>query len=275
LSGGFIVTQGTVNSASTLTVATTTSITGTFNITGGATHTHTGTVTINAGGTWNNSGNAPVSLGASLTNNGSFTSGSGSLTFTAATATLTGAFTFDGNVTANGNLALANNATVANNAAALVTGNLTGGNGGSTWTNNANSSLEAHGSLLTTGTLSAAANPNLVWYNVNAAQAVKLPTDNYYNLQLSGGNTKTPTAGTYSILNDFTIDSGVTFNANASDPTISVGGNLTRDLHGQRRAREPVGRFHAERHLQLQHRPGQLPGRQRGDLRRHRRDQHH
>jgi hypothetical protein len=223
------ITQGTLTSAANLTVTGTTSITGTFNITGGATHTHTGTVTINAGGTWNNSGNAPVSLGASLTNNGSFTSGSGSLTFTAATATLTGAFTFDGNVTANGNLALANNATVANNAAALVTGNLTGGNGGSTWTNNANSSLEAHGSLLTTGTLSAAANPNLVWYNVNAAQAVKLPTDNYYNLQLSGGNTKTPTAGTYSILNDFTIDSGVTFNANASDPTISVGGNLTLD----------------------------------------------
>ncbi|OAI52014.1 hypothetical protein AYO46_06810 [Betaproteobacteria bacterium SCGC AG-212-J23] len=125
---------------------------------------------------------------------------------------------------------LANPSSFTNNAT-VIAGSVVGANAaGSVWTNAANSTLEVTAALLATGTLNASANGNTVRYNVNAAQAIKLPSSGqYYDLEMSGGNTKTFAAGTYNILNDLTINTGVTATANTNDPVVNVTGNMVVD----------------------------------------------
>lgn len=241
LSGALSV-AGTLNSTQTLSVGTGTTVSGALNVTAtGGTHTFTGAVNIS--GTWNVTVNEPISIGNNLTNTGTFTSGGGTYTFPSnSTWSGAGGLTFAGGVsvsanadiinntgvTVTGTFALGNGATMTNNNSVIVTGNLTGGNGASTWTNAAGSTLEAQGTLLTTGTLSAGASNNTVTYNDNGAQTVKLPVSGqYFDLVVSGGNTKTPVAGTYNVLNDLTINAGTTFNANSNDPTVNVTRNVT------------------------------------------------
>ena len=123
---------------------------------------------------------------------------------------------------------LANPATFTNNGT-VTAGSIVGASAAnSVWTNAANSTLTVTAALLATGTLNASANANTVHYNVNAAQTVKLPSGgDYYHLTLSTGGTKTPSAGTYDVLGNLTINAGVTFNANTNDPTLNVTGNMT------------------------------------------------
>jgi len=142
-----------------------------------------------------------------------------------------GTLTFDAGACGGAKiLSLANPATFTNNGTVFA-GSITGANAaGSVWTNAAGSTLEVTAALLATGTLNASANGNTVHYNVAANQAVKLPSGGqYYDLTMSGGNTKTPGAGTYNILNNLTINAGVTFNVTTSDPTINVTGNAVVD----------------------------------------------
>jgi hypothetical protein len=226
------VAAGTVNFANAVTVTTTTAVTGTLGITSttGA-KTFTGTVTLAnvATAIWNNTANADVSMGGSLTKNANatFNSGTGTLTFTAATATLTGAMTFNGNVTAN-NVTLAAATTITNKAATTITGNLAGTNAASSiWTNDPatnNVSLGVTGTLLTTGVLNATCtSPNLGTVNYSgAAQTVKVPSGapaTYCNLALSGSGVKTMPA-TAMTTNDFTL-SGTASATGAAALTIA------------------------------------------------------
>jgi hypothetical protein len=125
---------------------------------------------------------------------------------------------------------LANPSSFTNNGT-VVTGSVVGANAAnSIWTNAAGSTLQVTAALLATGRLNASANPNTVHYNVNAAQTIKLPFNgDYWDLEMSGGNTKTFAVGTFDILNDLTINTGVTATANTNDPIINVTRNMTVD----------------------------------------------
>jgi hypothetical protein len=96
---------------------------------------------------------------------------------------------------------------VTNNGSVTIQGNLTGSAAGSRWTNAANSLLTAGGTVLTTGTLTASANPNTVTYNsTTAAQTVKGTT--YRNLVINkSGQTATQGAAT-TVSNDLTVSAG-------------------------------------------------------------------
>lgn len=185
-----------------------------------------GNVVIN--GTWNGSGR--------LRKNGTGTlSGGGSVV---------GAVRFDirGNTTVlvgtnltftdatNSRIDIDNNIVVTNRGTVTVA-RITGGNAASTWTNAANSTLNASADLLTltTGTLTASANGNTVNYT-GAAQTIKLPSaGTYWHLGLSGSNTKTPVAGTYTISGNFTLGAGVTYAGNTNNPVVNLAGNFTNN----------------------------------------------
>lgn len=105
------------------------------------------------------------------------------------------------NFTINGAVAVTNNGSV------TIEGNLNGSAGGSNWTNAANSSLTAGGTVMTTGALTASANPNTVTYNsTTVAQTVKGTT--YYDLVINkSGQTATMGAAT-TVNDDLTISAG-------------------------------------------------------------------
>lgn len=242
--GTLTVASGTLSVANTVAVTGATSISGTFtNPTTTGTKTFTGGVTINAGGTFNNTVAEPMTIGGNFLNSGTFNSGTGAYTFNTAgqwgganpivfggAVTVSAARTVNTPVSVTGALGITGAITVTNNSTVTASGAITGSAAGSTWTNAANSTLNVAGALLATGTLNASANPNTVHYNGAGAQAVKLPAGgNYYHLTLSGGNTKTPAAGTYNVLGNLTLNAGPTLNANTSDPTIVVTGNATID----------------------------------------------
>ncbi|MCW5574493.1 MAG: hypothetical protein KIT13_00230 [Burkholderiales bacterium] len=244
VNGNLTVQAGTLNLANTTSVTGATSISGTLgHTTTTGTRTFTGAVTINNGGTWDNTANEAVTMADDLINNGTFNSGTAAYTFSGAgqwggsqpisfggaVNVTAGARVNNTTVTVAGALALSANVTLTNNSTVSVTGAITGANATtSVWTNTANSTLNAGGALLTTGTLNASAGGNTVHYNGAGNVAVKLPSGgNYFHLTLSTGGTKTPAAGTYNIGGNLTINAGPTFNVNTSDPTINVAGNVT------------------------------------------------
>ncbi len=120
------------------------------------------------------------------------------------------------------NFAITAAVTVTNNGSVTIQGDLTGTAAGSTWTNAANSSLTARGAVLTTGTLTASANPNTVTYNsATAAQTVKGTT--YRNLVINkAGQTGTLGAAT-TVNTDLTISAGTLSTAAF---TLAVAGNF-------------------------------------------------
>ncbi len=188
------------------------------------------TYTFNSAGQWGGSnpitflGTGTVTVSAARTSN-TTVGVTGNLSVTA------GGLTNNGTLNTTGTFAISAANTITNNGTVTAAGAITGGNATtSIWTNAANSTLNAAAAFLATGTLNASASGNTVHYNGAGAQAVKLAAGgNYHHLTVSGGNTKTPPAGTHNIGGNLTINTGTIFNANASDPTINVTGNVTID----------------------------------------------
>jgi len=217
-----INTGGTLSEGNNLTTSGALNVGGTFTMTGG-TMSFGGAVTIT--GTWNNSGNRAVTLQGGLTNNGTFTSGTNTYTFSLNAQSIAGGSA----ITFNGIVSIANNLVVTNQNTNIVriVGNLTGGNGSSTWINAANSTLQVEGTVLTTGTLTASASGNTVNYAGTVAQTVKLPSGTpatYYNLTLSGAATKTMPATAMTITNNFTV-SGTT--SATAGQALTIGGAVS------------------------------------------------
>ena len=217
----------TINSGAVLTmwrpftVTGTTSITGTINFGSTSTTsrlmTFTGAVTLNSGAVWNETTTGAIptfSFGDSLTNNATtFTSQTGSHTFTGTAKTLSGATaTSIPNVTITGTYT--NNGTLTVSTALAGTGGLTNG---------ATGTLNLGGTSTIT-TLTASAVGNTVNYN-GASQTVAAMT--YYNLTLSGSGTKTPAAGTTTVAGNFTLASSVIYAGTTNNPVVNFGGNFS------------------------------------------------
>ncbi len=208
VTGNFNIASGTNTlGTATITVTGTTDISGSLNITSSTgTKTFVGKITINNGGTWDNStGNSAIVLRGGLENNGTFTSGTGTYTFNTNSQTISGTngLTFAATGTS---LAITGAITIANQTTVTVAGSITGSVGGSTWRNDAFSTLNVAGAMLATGTLNATAIPNLVNYNGTGAQTIKAA--NYNNLTISGARTTNnvtlPNGGTIGISGTFT-----------------------------------------------------------------------
>ncbi len=169
-----------------LTVQSITTINGTISFaTTQGTKIFNGLVNIEPGGSWNNSANEGITFQGGLTNYGLFTSGKGTYIFNNNQA-------INGNpVTFNSNVSIPSGRTLTNNTNITVIGNLTGGNSTSRFTNGANAVLNAGGTVMSTGQITATSNGNTINYNRTGNQIVKATT--YYNLILSGSATKTTT----------------------------------------------------------------------------------
>lgn len=110
------------------------------------------------------------------------------------------------NLTIAPTFAIVGTITVSNNGTINLSGNLTGSVPGSTWANEGGSSLNAGGTILSTGTFDGSFIPNTVNYNGAGGQSIKIPSSTYYNLICSTSGTKTfATAGTISVTNLLTL----------------------------------------------------------------------
>ena len=188
--GGLLNVAGT-----TLTVMGATTINGSINQTNtGGNATFRGLVTVNAGGTWSNTSGENLSFRGGIANFGTFNGGAGTMTFSTNSQTLSGTspINFGGPVTINNGLTLTNS----NTGIVTITGILNGGNGASTWVNDAGSTLNyaSATSPMATGVLNASTAGNTVNYTRAGAQTVKATT--YSNLTLSGTSAKTTTGVT-------------------------------------------------------------------------------
>ena len=202
-------------------------------------------VAIDAGGALNTNGNTLTASG-SFALNGTW-SGTGTITLTGAATTIDGTGSATGastlslttaaktiQATANltfANISIAGAITVTNNGTVTATGNITGSVAGSTWLNAANSTLNIAGSLLTTGTLTATANPNTVNYSGTATvdQTVKGTTYHHLNVTRGASNAALITAAT-TLNGNLTVASG-TLDVRGVNLTVngttSVSGTLT------------------------------------------------
>lgn len=195
------------------------------------TKTYIGLVTINAGGVWNNAINEAATFRGGITHNGAtFTGGTGTQTFDTNNQAIGGAspINFGGVVAVGGNRTVTNN----NTNVVTIAGNLTGGNANSTWVNGANSTLNYGGSAtpMSTGVLTASAAGNTVNYTRAGTQTVKLQNATYFNLSLSGNNTKTIGTGgsqTLTVAGNLTIGAGVTYNGTTRNPAVNLAGNFS------------------------------------------------
>ena len=223
----------TVNTGKTLTIDSTGSLTasgnllvsgtgvisgtGSLNLTGNST-TIDGTGSINLTGTKTITNSKTISAAANL----NFGGASGTIVVSSGTTTISSGaiITIASTTTA----ALTCTGIVDNQGTVKMTGsttNVTLGGAG-TFTNNTNATLEYMGGSPGVTTLTATASGNTVDYNRNGAQTCKVVT--YYNLKLTGGNTKTCNATTVS--GDMTVDStaaAVTWTVGAS---TNIAGNL-------------------------------------------------
>ena len=134
-------------------------------------------------GNWNNSSDGNIEFRGGLTNNGtSFTSGTGTYSFSTNPQTLSGtsAITFNGPVTVTSTLNNANTTTVVG---------ILGGTG--TWNNNNGSILNYENATapMLSGTFNVGTNSNTVNYSSSSAQDIRDVI--YWNLTTSGGGTKT------------------------------------------------------------------------------------
>jgi hypothetical protein len=194
VTGTFSVPAGTTAGIQgvNLTITGSSSIAGALNFNTNATGTKAfnGLTVIQNGGTWNNSVlNEAITFGGGLTNNGTFTSGTGTYTFSAnQNVGGNNPIVFAGSATINSGIILTNNGNL------TVTGTLTGGNNSATLINSASCTFTAGGAVLSNGTLTATAPGNTVVYNAAGTQTVKPTT--YVNLTLAGTSSKTLTSAT-------------------------------------------------------------------------------
>ena len=208
ISGTLVVSAGNgtigrvnLNVAGTTTIAATRTLS--FDNSTG-TKIFTGLVTNN--GIWNNSANGNITFRGGLTHNGStFTSGTGTYSFTTNTQTLggTSAITFNGGVTVSSTLNNANTTTIRG---------ILGGAG--IWNNNNGSTLNYENATapMAGGTFNVNTNSNTVNYTSSAAQDLRAAT--YYNLITSGGGIK-------NLLGNTTVDGTLTMTSG----NISTGAN--------------------------------------------------
>jgi len=170
-----------------------------------------------------------------FTNNGTFSASAGMVTMSGASKTISGsatpvfyALSILGSISTAVNFTLLSNLAVASNASLTATAGTAIFNGTSNLSGTANlynvtinatkslvlgsTSILGVASVLTpTGTLDVTTiKPNTVNYNGSGAQNITGTT--YHNLDLSTGGTKTAAAA-ITVNNDFTINTGVTFNA--------------------------------------------------------------
>lgn len=224
LAGAVVVTDTfTISPGATLNNSGSTNLTtnGVFYIQGTYTESNTGgSVTFNGlvhvatGGAFNATVNESFTFTNGLTVDGTFTSGSGTYTFSTNAQSIKGKSTktFGGNVTIN--------TTVTNYDSVIVTGNLTGSGN---FTNGADSAyLELNGGTISVTTLTATTSGNTVVYGRSGTQTVKSTT--YHNLIIqNSGGTKTA-GGAITINGALTVSSGVTFDM--STQTLS-GSSMT------------------------------------------------
>jgi len=187
-------------------------ISGRLNITGTAgTKTFTGLVTVNNGATWNNSADEGVTFKGGITNSGTFTAGIGMQTFDTNDQTLTGTFSIP-SVTITG--------VTLTNTNALTVGTALSGTGGLTQATNATLYIGGTSGITT---LTAMNTGNTVNYT-GAAQNIH--SNNYYNLTLSGSNTKTLQTGTTSIGGNLTLSGTASATAVAD---VTIGGDFIKN----------------------------------------------
>jgi len=219
VAGSFITTNATVNSfgVGTMTVTGVTTNAGSIDF-ASATGTKTFIGKITNTGTWTSSANEAFAIRGGITNNGLFNGGTGTYTFNTNSQIIDGAnaISFGGILAITGAITITNQ----NTNTVTVTSNLTGSVAGSTWINDVNSTLFVGGTVLTAGTLTAVANPNLVTYNAGA-QTVKATT--YHNLTITSGNTATVGAS-FTCNNNLSITSGTLA---SSSFTVTVSGITT------------------------------------------------
>ncbi|KAF2339570.1 beta strand repeat-containing protein, partial [Flavobacterium ginsenosidimutans] len=169
-------------------------------------------VTINSGGVWNNTGNSAINFRGGITNNGTFNAGTGSHTFTNNAQSLTGILVIP-NLSTSQNLTNLGTLTVS---ASLA--------GGGTFINSTNATLNYGGTSAIAPTLTATASGNTVNYNGSANQTIKATS--YYNLTISGTNTKSLAVATI-VSNNLSIQSGSTLDVTTSNYALNVGGDFT------------------------------------------------
>ncbi len=180
---------------------------------------------------------ANVLVTGNLTNNGTLTASSGTITMGGTSKVINGsaactfyALSIEGTITTANNFTMLSSLTVSLTGSFTATANAATFNGTSSLSGTANlfdviisatktltlstsSVLGIANTFTKTGTLDVTTLlPNTVNYNGSGAQSLIGTT--YHNLQLSNGGTKTPSAA-ITVNNDFTINSGVTFNASS------------------------------------------------------------
>lgn len=179
----------------------------------GGTVTLRGLVHITNSGTFISTVNESFTITNSIRNDGTFSSGSGTYTFTTNAQELSGTstITFTGAVTITG-------ITLTNNISTLtINGNLTGTG---TLVNTAGKTLNLLGATLTIASLDASAAGNTVAYNRTNTQTII--NTSYRNLSIGGSNIK-------SVAADLTVNETLTINAGtlAIDRfTINAGGSF-------------------------------------------------
>ncbi|MEZ4805240.1 MAG: hypothetical protein R2852_07100 [Bacteroidia bacterium] len=178
-----------------------------------------------------------ILVSGNLTTNNTYTASSGTLTMDGSSKVISGstAPTFSG-LTIDGTITTSNNFNITGNLSVSNSGSLTAYSGTATFngtsflsgianlynvtinstrtlTLGSSSVLGIANTFTKTGTLNVTSiKPNTVEYNGSGAQTVVGTT--YHNLRLANGGTKTPSAAT-TVNNDFTINSGVTFNGSS------------------------------------------------------------
>jgi hypothetical protein len=178
---------------------------------GGLTDT-LGDVIVDSTGQWKLTDVTQWSVSGNVVNNGSITVTSGGITFVGTSKTISGnAFSIP-NMVVSG--------TVENDTTMTVVTSLSGAGMLKQGTN----STLTLGGTVAIAALDASAAPNTVNYNRNGAQSVAGPA--YFNLNLSGGNTKTVASAT-AIGGDLHVFSPVRANVNS---TVTVSGTTTVDL---------------------------------------------
>ena len=136
----------------------------------------------------------------------------------------------DANLTFSTSVTLAASVTVNNYGAVTIENNLVGTNATtSIWKNRSGSTLAiggSTGSLLTTGVLDASEGINSVVYKGSSVQAIKTPSSNYSNLELSNSSVKTTSSSSFSVTNNLTISGNTQFSMAAAAGSLFLSGNF-------------------------------------------------